>query len=334
MKREDDQDRTMGNADLRELAAIREVSFDELSGVVAVDAHNWLYRYLTTTVRFTADGVYTTSEGEEVANLIGIVQGLPKFFEHDLTPVFVFDGGVTDLKADEVAERRERRERAEERMAEAEERGDSVEASRLEAQTQRLTETIQRTSRELLRLLDVPVVEAPAEGEAQCAYMNRVGDADYAGTEDYDALLFGAPSTLRQLTSSGDPELMELAATLDRHGITHEQLIDAAILCGTDFNEGVSGIGPKTAVDNVLEHGDLFGVLEAEGVAMPNAERVQRLFRDPPVTDEYTLDTTVVPDTDAAREYVTDWEVPADEVDRGFERLDAALTQTGLDEWT
>ena len=325
----------MGNADLRELAAIETVSFDDVSGVVAVDAHNWLYRYLTTTVRFTADDVYTTSAGEEVANLIGLAQGLPKFFEHDLTPVFVFDGGVTDLKSDEVQRRREKREAAEQRQAAAEERGDAVEAARLEAQTQRLTDTIQRTSRDLLDLLDVPIVEAPAEGEAQCAYMNRVGDADYAGTEDYDVLLFGGPCTLRQLTSSGDPELMDLQATLERHDITQEQLIDVAMLCGTDFNEGVSGIGPATAIDRIREHGDVFAVLEVEGASIPNAERVRQLFRDPPVKDDYEIDTDVQPDTDAAREFVTDqWGVPADEVERGFERIEDALTQTGLDEWT
>ncbi len=99
----------MGNADLRSLAALSDVSFDELVGsVVAVDAHNWLYRYLTTTVKWTSESTYTTSEGEEVANLVGIVQGSPKFFEHDLTPVS-FDGAVTDLKDDEVEKRREQR---------------------------------------------------------------------------------------------------------------------------------------------------------------------------------------------------------------------------------
>jgi flap endonuclease-1 len=325
----------MGNADLRSLAVIEEVSYDDVSGVVAVDAHNWLYRYLTTTVKFTRDSAYTTDDGEEVANLIGIAQGLPKFFEHDLTPVFVFDGGVTDLKSDEVEKRREQREKAEERRKEAEERGDTEEAARLEARTQRLTDTIQETSRELLQLLDVPVVEAPAEGEAQAAYMNRVGSVDYVGSEDYDVLLFGGPRTLRKLTSSGDPELMDLDATLEKHDITYEQLIDVAMLCGTDFNEGVSGIGPKTALKLIREHGDLFAVLEAEDAHIENAERVRQLFRDPPVTDELDFDTTVTPDVDAAREYVIEeWGVAADEVERGFERLEDALTQTGLDDWT
>ncbi|MFC6989104.1 flap endonuclease-1 [Haloplanus sp. GCM10025708] len=303
--------------------------------VVAVDAHNWLYRYLTTTVKWTRDEIYTTEGGEEVANLVGVVQGLPKFFEHDLTPVFVFDGGVTELKSAEVAERREKRERAEERLAEARERGDQVEAARLSARTQRLTDVILETTHGLLDLLDVPVIEAPAEGEAQAAHMARVGDVDYAGSEDYDTLLFGAPLTLRQLTSKGAPELMDLDATLDRHDLTLEQLVDVAILCGTDFNSGVSGVGPKTALSAIKEHGDLWAAMEANDWHVENADRIRELFRDPPVTDDYALDLDLNPDLDAARDYVTDeWEVDADEVERGFERIEASVVQTGLDRWT
>ena len=156
----------MGNADIRSLAAISEVEFDDLAGsVVAVDAHNWLYRYLTTTVKFTRDGAYTTADGEEVANLIGVVQGLPKFFEHDITPVFVFDGGVTDLKSDEVDERREQREQYEAELETAKAEGeDSARIATLQSRTQRLTNTIHETTRGLLARLDVPIVEAPAEG--------------------------------------------------------------------------------------------------------------------------------------------------------------------------
>jgi flap endonuclease-1 len=128
---------------------------------------------------------------------------------------------------------------------------------------------------------------------------------------------------------------MELAATLERHGLTYEQLVDVAILIGTDFNEGVSGYGPKTALAKVQEHGDLFGVLEAEGLHVEFADRIRDLFLDPPVTDAYELDTDVRPDVAAARAYVTDeWEVDPDEVARGFERIEAAATQTGLDDWT
>jgi len=325
----------MGNADLRDLAAIEPASFDDLAGsVVAVDAHNWLYRYLTTTVKWTASDAYTTAAGEEVANLVGTVQGLPKFFEHDLTPVFVFDGAVADLKDDEIASRREQREQYEQDLAAARERGDPVAVARLESRTQQLTETIVETTRELLALLDVPVVDAPAEGEAQCAHMAQRGTVDYAGTEDYDALLFGAPLTLRQLTSSGDPELMDLAATLAEHDLSREQLVDVAILCGTDFNDGVRGIGPKTGVSLVREHGSIYGVLEARTEEIPHVDRIRQLFLDPAVED-VDPDTDVRPDIEAARSFVVDtWGVDPDEVAHGFERLETATTQTGLDRFT
>ena len=326
----------MGNSDLRDLAVIETVPFDDLGGtVVGVDAHNWLYRYLTTTVRWTNDDAYTTADGTEVANLIGVVQGLPKFFEHDVTPVFVFDGGPSELKRAEIEERREARAEREERLEDARERGDAVEAARLDSQTQRLTDVIHRTTRELLRRLDVPIVEAAAEGEAQAAHMARQGAIDCAGTEDYDALLFGAPVTLRQLTSKGDPERMGFQATLDRHDLTWEQLVDVGILCGTDFNEGVTGVGPKTAVKAVKEHGDLWGVLEARDAYVENADVVRTLFLNPTVDDDYEFDADIDPDLDSAREYVTEeWGVAPDEVERGFERIEESVSQTGLDRWT
>lgn len=323
----------MGNASLRDIAVIEDVSFDSLDGVVAVDAHNWLYRYLTTTVRFTNSDVYTTENGAEVANLIGIVRGLPKFFENDLTPVFVFDGGVTDLKSDEVQERREQRQQYEEQLETAREEGDTTEVALLESRTQRLTNVIQETTRELLSLLDVPVVEAPAEGEAQAAHMGRTGAVDYVGSEDYDTLLLGAPITIRKLTNSDDPERMDFEATLAKHDITWEQLVDIGILCGTDFNEGISGIGPKTAVKKINAHGDLWSVLDAEGEYIEHADLIRELFLNPDVTDDYAFETDISPDIGAAKAYVSDWGIPESNVERGFERIEESVAQTGLDEW-
>jgi len=327
----------MGNSALRDLASLREVTFEELEGsVVAVDAHNWLYKYLTIAVRFNEADVYTTEAGEEVANLLGIIQGLPKFLEHELIPVFVFDGVPTDLKANEIAARREQREAIKERLEDARETGDDVEIARLESQTQQLTEVIQATTRGLFDRLDVPYLEAPAEGEAQCAAMARHDPAiDFAGTDDYDALLFGAPRTLRQLTSSGDPELMDFDATLDDHQITWEQLVDIGVLAGTDFNEGLSGVGPKTALSDVKEHGDLRQVLESRDAAVPHADRLRELFLQPDVLDAYSFEAVIQPDLAAARNYIIDeWELPPDAIASGLDRIEAATVQTGLDRWS
>lgn len=327
----------MGNAALREIAVLEDIPIDDLSGTtLAVDAHNWLFKYLTITVRFNDNDVYTTDDGTEVANLIGIVRGLPKFLDAEITPVFVFDGTPTDLKSDEIEARREQRKEAEERLAEAQKTEDKIEIARIESQTQKLTETIHTTTRELLSLLDIPIVEAPAEGEAQAAYMARHDpEITAAGSDDYDTLLFGSPVTIRGLTSKGDPERMDFEATLAKHDLTWEQLVDVGMLCGTDFNEGVSGIGPKTAMKEIHEHGDIWGVLDAYGETIEYADRIRELFLQPTVEPDYDIDQRITPDIEAATEYITEqWGIPLGTVERGLSRIEAATLQTGLDQFS
>ena len=89
-----------------------------------------------------------------------------------------------------------------------------------------------------------------------------------AASKDYDSLLFGAPRLVRFLTISGKeflpsqgtfrpivPETIVLERLLDGWGIDREGLVDLAILVGTDFNDGIKGIGPKKALELVQAHG-------------------------------------------------------------------------------
>jgi flap endonuclease-1 len=53
-----------------------------------------------------------------------------------------------------------------------------------------------KTANAYLILMGIPWIQAPSEGEAQAAHMVKRGDADYCASQDYDSLLFGAPSLL------------------------------------------------------------------------------------------------------------------------------------------
>ena len=315
----------MGLSDLRSLAALESVELDAFSGAaIAVDAHNWLYRYLNITVRYMDEETYTAPDGTEVAHLIGAFRGLPLFFEHGLLPVFVFDGAVLGLKEAEMADRKAKTEAALENAREAAARGDSDEAARYRAHGQWLDETILETTKQLFAELSIPTIEAPGEGEAQAAAMARNGDVDLVGTEDYDALLFGAPSTLRSYTGSGDAELMDFAKTLADLGVTHEQLVDIAILCGTDFNDGIHGIGPKTALSGIKEYGRIESFLASRGKdeSIPRLSEIRSLYLEPAVADTYTVPTHVDIDASAGREYlVSEWGVPEDVIDTAFQKV-------------
>ncbi len=313
----------MGISDLRDLAVILPFGYDELNGAsAAVDAFNWLHRYLSIIVQYTDRSVYTTEDGTEVPNLIGLVQGLPKFFDHGLLPVFVFEGKAIALKEPELAARLERRLAAEELAEEAEAAGDEIEAARLRSQAQRIIPAIEQTTRELIDRLDIPYLDAPTEAEAQASHMARIGAVDYVVSDDYDCLLYGAPLTVRQFTSKGEPECMDFEATLEAHEINHEQLVAIAILCGTDYNEGIHGVGPKTALSDIKKFDTLSAVLDHRGAEIPHAERIGELFLNPDVTDRDEIDRSIEPDLDGAWDYVTEkCQIPDGEIDTSFDRL-------------
>lgn len=69
--------------------------------------------------------------------------------------------------------------------------------------------------KQLLRLMGVPVIDAPSEAEAQCAAMAKAGVVYGAATEDMDCLTFGCPRLVRHLMASqvcGHPGPAQLSA--------------------------------------------------------------------------------------------------------------------------
>jgi flap endonuclease-1 len=156
----------------------------------------------------------------------------------------------------------------------------------------RIDEAILSSARELLGLLGIPVLDAPSEGEAQASHMVKTGEVRYVASQDYDTLLFGAPLLVRNLTVSGkrrlhgrmitvQPEIVRLDEVLSGLNLTREQLIEIAILVGTDFNEGAAGIGARTALKKVTA-GEFESVISARLPGF-DPEPVREFFLHPPV---------------------------------------------------
>src|SRR4030095_8930458 len=123
--------------------------------------------------------------------------------DYRLKLVFVFDGTPPPRKAAEIERRRAIRQRYEEEHAEALSAGDLATAYSKATMTSRLTRDMVAEARELLRLMGIPVVQAPSEAEAQAAHMAASKHVWASGSKDYDSLLFGAPRVVRFLTISG-----------------------------------------------------------------------------------------------------------------------------------
>lgn len=87
-----------------------------------------------------------------------------------------------------------------------------------------------------------------------------------AGSEDMDTLTFNTPVLYRHLTFSEAKKepISEINLQLALEGLEMEmsQFIDLCILLGCDYLEPIKGIGPKSALKLVREHGGLKGVVE------------------------------------------------------------------------
>ena len=148
-------------------------------------------------------------------------------------------------------------------------------------------------SKKLLELMGVPYIQAKGEGEAQASYMVKKGDAWAVGSQDYDCILFGAPRMVRNLTITGGKanlEIINLEKVLNDLGISREQLVDIAILVGTDFNMGVKGIGAKTGLKLIKEHDNIFNVLEKQDIQLEvEPEILRNIFLNHEVVSDYKL---------------------------------------------
>ena len=175
------------------------------------------------------------------------------------------------------------------------------------ARTTHLTPEMVEEAKRLIDSMGLPIIEAPSEGEAQAAYMVKQDKAYAVASQDADALMFGSPRLLRNLSFAGKrkrsnklafetikPELVSLSDTLNNLAIDQEQLIAAGMLVGTDFNEGgIKGIGPKKAIDLVKKFGNdfdaLFNEVEWDEHFDYEWNEVYYLFKKMPVNDEYNL---------------------------------------------
>lgn len=72
--------------------------------------------------------------------------------------------------------------------------------------------------------------------------------------------------------------------------MAREQLVDLAMLVGTDFNQGVKGIGPKKALKLIRVHGRLENVPDEVKIRLAgNYEEVRRVFLEPDVYGNYGI---------------------------------------------
>uniref|UniRef100_A0A8K9V6M0 Excision repair cross-complementation group 5 n=1 Tax=Oncorhynchus mykiss TaxID=8022 RepID=A0A8K9V6M0_ONCMY len=138
-------------------------------------------------------------------------------------------------------------------------------------------------SQELLRLFGVPFLVAPGEAEAQCAALDRTDQTHGTITDDSDVWLFGGRHVYKNFFSQNKYlEYYQYVDLQNQLGVDRTKLINLAYLLGSDYTEGVPGVGYVTGMEILNE----FPGPGTEPVSMFSewwslAQQQQRLTSDP-----------------------------------------------------
>ena len=300
--------------DLKPIIEARKIEMHELKGsIIAIDAFNTLHQFLSI-IRQRDGTPLKDGMGRITSHLSGLLYRTANLVEEGIKPIYVFDGKPHPLKLRTLEIRKEIRNEAKKEWEEAIKKGEIEEAFKKAIRTSRINENIVEESKKLLKALGIPYIDAPGEGEAQAAYMAIKGDADGVASQDFDCLLFGSPRLIRNLAVTGkrklpdkhiwinvDIEEILLDKILEKNDITREQLVDVAILIGTDFNEGIKGIGPKKALALIKKYGNIERIMENEGFRIEEYKEVRKIFLEPDVTDNYKIEFDEVDEEEAIR---------------------------------
>lgn len=107
---------------------------------------------------------------------------------------------------------------------------------------------------ELLKLFGIPYMVAPMEAEAQCAELESLDLVDGTITDDSDVFLFGAGRVYKNMFNQQRFVECYHSKDIDREMLLNRQkLIQLAFLLGSDYTEGIPGVGPVTAMEILFE---------------------------------------------------------------------------------
>jgi len=248
----------MGTKDLSTISMVTETSISRFSGrIVAVDAWNWIIEF-TEGVRWgTNNSRLKNPTGENIDHLIGILRGIRRLLRLDFDPIFAFDGvGSSSLKT---------------RYRNKPDNHNFWQDERFRRET----------TQKLLSLLDIPQVDGVMDGEAEAAALVCDNHADFVLSNDFDTMLFGAPITIQNFTGRDSEKLLSLAGTLDMLKISRKELVDIALAVGTDYFEGIDGVGVKTAAKAISDGTSLQNLGRQHGQELPELEPLRSYYLNP-----------------------------------------------------
>ena len=265
---------------LQDIILRKVLDFQTLGGkIIAIDAPN-IIMGLFNFARKNPDGTYARlildRTQRPISHLYGLLYRTNFYYTKKIFPIFCFDGRDSELKKLITKDQLNDFRFTQKWYEEAIKSGDKNAARQIALSKEYLWQNIILESKQLLGALGVPYIDSPASAESQCAYLVKEDIAHYSNSQDFDSLLFGCPNMIQNLSKSLrrkvqgkwtytkiTPLSVDLRKNLKELEINQFQLVDLALLVGTDYFPGIKGIGPKKALKYIKNHKQIENVISS-----------------------------------------------------------------------
>lgn len=230
--------------------------------VVAVDAMCWIHRGMISSAVANVTGEACDKYIKFIISMLAVL------LSYDITPIMVFDGYEMPSKERENQSRSDRRNKARAEALEMIKKNKgaiNTEIMRKCMQAISITPEVIARVMEICREMNVRVLVAPYEADAQVAYLCRAGIAHAAISEDSDLLAYGCPRVWYKLERDGRAD--EISLNFNSHpdvkcskgllkGISHRMFVAMCVLSGSDYDDGchINGMGIKLAHRFILQY--------------------------------------------------------------------------------
>jgi len=267
---------------LQDIILRKVLDFQTLAGkIIAIDAPN-IIMGLFNFARKNSDGTYAglilDRTQRPISHLYGLLYRINFYYTKKIFPIFCFDGRDSELKKLITKDQLNDFRFTQKWYEEAIKSGDKTAARQIALSKEYMWQNIILESKQLLGALGLPYMESPASAESQCAYLVKEGIAHYSNSQDFDSLLFGCPNMIQNLSKSLrrkvqgkwtytkiTPLSVDLRKNLKELEINQFQLVDLALLVGTDYFPGIKGIGPKKALKYIKNHKQIENIISSIG---------------------------------------------------------------------
>ena len=244
--------------------------------IIVVDYLNIIFRYLAT-IRKSDGNYYTNEEGKCTSHIIGLINKFFLYLENGIIPIFVMDGISKEAKRETIEKRAKMREAYKEKLSEAISQQDEDMMQKYSRRIVQCNKHIVDTAIDIAKIFGFSIILAPGEGEAQASEICHQFNLFGIESTDKDILLFGNEKLITKIDNK-QFEYISKEDILNENNLTNQQLLDMALLIGTDYNQGgVVGMGSARAFKFVQKENYILQLK----TLIPDYENLYDLFAHP-----------------------------------------------------